>query len=138
MIDQAVGLHAPTWGRIGDFVGFEWIQVPDAERATTLSMMYAMCAPGFSDRYRGRLSDDDLALGDILVAGFPALFEAIAAWAAANSGYCVVHADYRLDNMLFGSPPDSPALTVVDWQTVAIGIGPSDIAYFCGAGMLPC
>ena len=65
------------------------------------------------------------------------MFEAIAAWSAANGGYCVVHADYRLDNMLFGSPPDSPALTVVDWQTAAIGIGPSDIAYFCGAGMLP-
>jgi hypothetical protein len=26
---------------------------------------------------------------------------------------------------------------VVDWQTATIGIGPADIAYFCGAAMLP-
>lgn len=137
VVDQAVGLHAPTWGRIDEYAELDWIHPPDPERAAGLGAMYALCAPGFADRYRGRLSDADLALGDTLVASFPRLFEVIATWAAANGGYCVVHADYRLDNMLFGVPPNSPALTVVDWQTVAIGIGPADIAYFCGAGMLP-
>jgi hypothetical protein len=28
-------------------------------------------------------------------------------------------------------------VTVVDWQTVAVNIGPADVAYFCGAGLLP-
>jgi hypothetical protein len=31
----------------------------------------------------------------------------------------------------------SPAVTVVDWQTIGVGIGPLDVAYFCGAGLLP-
>ncbi len=137
VIDQAVGLHAPTWGRIDDYADFEWLQRPDPDRAATLGGMYAMCAPGFVERYRGRLSDEDLALGDVLVQHYPRLFAATAEWAKANHGYCVVHADYRLDNILFGTPPASPPVTVVDWQTVAIGIGPADVAYFCGAGMLP-
>jgi hypothetical protein len=137
VVDQAVGLHAPTWGRTDDYAEFDWLHTPDAERATTLGAMYSMCAPGFVERYRGRLGDDDLALADRLVQLYPKLFEATAAWAAENGGYCVVHADYRLDNILFGSPPASPAVTIVDWQTAAIGVGPADIAYFCGAGLLP-
>jgi hypothetical protein len=137
VVDQAVGLHAPTWGRTDGYAGFEWLSQPDPEGAAALGAMYSMCAPGFAERYRGRLSDDDLLLGEALVQHYPQLFTATADWAAANHGYCVVHADYRLDNMLFGSPPASPAVTVVDWQTVTVGIGPADIAYFCGAGMLP-
>ncbi len=58
-------------------------------------------------------------------------------WADRHDAWCIVHGDYRLDNLLFGSPPASPELTVVDWQTVSIGIGPSDVAYFCGAGLVP-
>ena len=137
VIDQAAGLHAPTWGRAGDYVDLDWLQAPDAERAATLGGMYSMCAPGFVERYQGRLSDDDLTLADRLVQAYPMLFEATATWASQNGGYCVIHADYRLDNILFGTPPESPAVTIVDWQTASIGIGPFDIAYFCGAGMLP-
>ena len=137
VVDQAVGLHAPTWGRIEEYAELDWLHTPDVERATMLGAMYSMCAPGFVERYRGRLSDDDLALADELVRRSPRLFEVTVAWAAGNGGYCVIHADYRLDNILFGSPPMSPAVTVVDWQTVSIGIGPADIAYFCGAGLLP-
>ena len=137
VIDQAIGLHAPTWGRVDEYAGFDWLQAPDPERSATLAALYTMCAPGFVDRSRGRLAPDDLALADVLVAQAPEISAAIARWAAANGGFCVVHADYRLDNILFGEPPASPAITVVDWQTVAIGIGPADIAYFCGAGLLP-
>jgi hypothetical protein len=137
VIDQAVGLHAPTWGRTDEHADLDWLRRPDAERAANLGAMYSMFIPGFVERYRGRLSDDDLALGEALVQHYPQLSEATIAWAEANHGFCVVHADYRLDNILFGSPPASPAVTVVDWQTVSVGIGPSDVAYFCGAGMLP-
>jgi len=137
VVDQAVGLHAPTWGHTERYADFEWLQRPDAERAANLGAMYTMFMPGFGERYRGRLNDADLVLGEALVQHYPKLYAATAAWAAANHGFCVIHADYRLDNILFGSPPDSPAVTVVDWQTVSVGIGPSDIAYFCGAGLLP-
>lgn len=137
VVDQAVGLHAPTWGRVAEFSRFEWLQQPDRERADMLEAMYSMCAPGFVSRYRSRLDDEDLALAEVLIGHYPQIFEATSVWAARNQGHCVVHADYRLDNILFGSPLASPAVTVVDWQTVTIGIGPADIAYFCGAGLLP-
>ena len=32
--------------------------------------------------------------------------------------------------MLFGKAAGGRPLTVVDWQTVLLGVGPSDVAYF--------
>ncbi len=46
----------------------------------------------------------------------------------------VQHADYRLDNLLFGTGAGTPPVTVVDWQTVTLGPGPADVSYFLGAG----
>ena len=37
VIDQAVGLHAPTWGRTEHYADFEWLHRPDAERAANLA-----------------------------------------------------------------------------------------------------
>ena len=49
----------------------------------------------------------------------------------------VQHADYRLDNLLFGTDGGCPTVTVVDWQTVTLGPGPADVSYFLGAGLMP-
>ena len=46
------------------------------------------------------------------------------------------HGDYRLDNLLFGQTEASRPC-VVDWQTVSLGAGLSDVSYFCGAGLQP-
>ena len=46
---------------------------------------------------------------------------------------CLVHVDYRLDNMLFGGPYP---LAVVDWQSVALGCPVQDASYFLGTSLL--
>lgn len=134
-VDQAVGLHAPTWGDAPDL---RWLDGSyDEEHASLRSQMFGLLTPGFVDRYDARLAAEDLELASVLQAAYPRWVAAVADWAERHSGWCVVHGDYRLDNMLFGSPPSSPSLTVVDWQTAAVGVGPNDIAYYCGAGLLP-
>lgn len=137
-IDQAVGLHAPTWRADRGAGHLDWLAPVRADEDRELrTQMFELLTPGFVDRFRARLGSDVLELGTRLVASYPAWHNALVAWADANGAWCLVHGDYRLDNMLFGAPPASPALTIVDWQTVAIGIGPADIAYFLGAGLLP-
>ncbi|PKB82161.1 MAG: hypothetical protein BZY88_05180 [SAR202 cluster bacterium Io17-Chloro-G9] len=42
----------------------------------------------------------------------------------------VTHGDYRLDNMIFGTPESGRPLTVIDWQLPMIGPGVADVAYF--------
>lgn len=136
VVDAAVGLHAPTWGAAAELAHLDWLSVPSAERTEQMSGLVQLLWPGFEARYRGRLHDADLALGAALVERYRRWAEQTAEWAARAGGWCVVHGDYRLDNVLFGSA-NAPAVTIVDWQTVTVGIGPADIAYFCGAGLLP-
>ena len=61
---------------------------------------------------------------------------AIGTWLRNRPGpYAVQHGDYRLDNMLFGTPAGGYPLTVVDWQTVTWGPPLADASYFLGAGL---
>ncbi len=136
-IDQAVGLHGPTWGRTEALRVHDWLGFPSIERTQLMASLLQWAYPGFAERYADRLTADDLAIGIDLVRRYLQWSEHIEEWAARNGGWCVTHGDYRLDNMLFVGRSGGSDLVVVDWQTVTVGIGPSDIAYFCGAGLLP-
>src|SRR5690606_33927671 len=85
----------------------------------------------FLDRFGDRLSPTASAVAE----RFTPL---VGAWIRSDEGQplTLLHADYRLENMLFGRAPGVPALTTVDWQTPTLGAGPSDAAYFLG-GSLP-
>ena len=47
------------------------------------------------------------------------------------------HGDYRLDNLMFGTPEGGPDIAVVDWQTPNHGPGIVDVSYFLGAAVTP-
>ncbi|MCB0965521.1 MAG: phosphotransferase [Ilumatobacter sp.] len=136
VIDEAVGLHAPTWGRTEQWRGLDWLGFPNPERTMQMTGLLHMLLPGYLERFTGRMSDDDLDVGRLLVERYGRWTELVTAWAEGPGDWCVTHGDYRLDNLLLGRSSGAPAVTVVDWQTVAVGIGPADVAYFVGAGLL--
>jgi hypothetical protein len=132
VVDQMPGLHAPLWGdpSLGE-VG--WLSVPSPDGATAVAGFYQSLWPGFCERYAGRLSDEVCEIGT-------RFGRSLASWAArrAEGPLTLVHGDLRLDNVLFGPGADgAPQVTVVDWQTPAIGIGTDDLSYFLGAGLPP-
>jgi hypothetical protein len=135
-VDAAVGLHAPTWNRLAELESQPWLRRGGPEEVRQRAEMIAALAPGFLDRYAQRLDPEVLEIASALVAGFEAWVGAVGAW-GDRFGWCLTHGDYRLDNMLFGTSTNVRPLTVVDWQTISIGFGPADVAYFCGAGLLP-
>ena len=47
----------------------------------------------------------------------------------------VVHSDYRLENMVFGTASAGAPLTVIDWQLCEIGRGVADVAYLLAVSM---
>jgi hypothetical protein len=49
--------------------------------------------------------------------------------------FSLLHGDYRLDNMLFD--PARTRVTVVDWQTLAVGLPARDLAYFTATSLVP-
>ena len=49
--------------------------------------------------------------------------------------FCVVHGDYRLDNLLIDDRLTPPRITAVDWQTSGVTGPLTDVAYFIGASL---
>ncbi len=128
-VDALVGLHAPRWGD-DSLLDLEWVSARTPERAAETAGLYTMVFPGFVERYGERLGADVVAVGERLGTVVERWFTSF------MTPRTLIHGDYRLDNMLFGTSPAAP-LTVVDWQTAAVGHGPADLAYFLGAGLLP-
>lgn len=129
-IAEAARLHAPRWGdpeleRLG------FLRTPTEEAARMLQAIYQSVLPGFTERYQSRLDAEALGL-------IERLGGRLVEWLlGASSPHTLVHGDFRLDNMLFGTADGGYPLAVVDWQTVGLGPGPADVAYFLGAGLLP-
>jgi hypothetical protein len=122
-LDQAALLHAAYWAD----------PVLDDEPCLRRSPGYAEAVgqlltavwPGFLAGYGDALPPGGAALGERFVRALPA-------WSARDAApRCLVHGDYRVDNMMFG--PDG--VTVVDWQTVQQGAAAADVAYFLGASL---
>lgn len=125
-----VGLHAPRWGDATLAHQGAWLGPRLVGGGEALAEAYSAMAPGFVDRYADRLSADAAAT----VAGFAQVMHR---WVAPVDGpQTLTHNDYRLDNLLFGTDDTGTYAAVVDWQTVGLGPGVADVAYFVGAGLL--
>jgi aminoglycoside phosphotransferase (APT) family kinase protein len=87
--------------------------------------------PSWAERYDGRIDAEVVALGERLVPKLESYYAA-----AAGVTGSVIHGDYRLDNLLFGTTAGGPPVAVVDWQTHLWGDPLSDVSYFLGAGLV--
>jgi hypothetical protein len=119
---EAARLHGPRWGD-STLRDLPWLAAKEASPISP-GPVIAMLWPTFVERYGERLSEEAREVGAVLAAS--------ATWLDPCPDLAAVcHCDYRLDNMLFAAGH----VTVVDWQTVQLGVGTSDISYFLGAAM---
>lgn len=130
VVNAAAGLHGTTWNKEHELEQLSWIgpKTPDVIERTV--GFYNTTFDGFADRYIDRLSATEIETGRWLGSRLRAVLT------GHQLPRCLVHGDFRLDNMLFGDGVSSPSLVVVDWQTATSGYGPADVAYFVGAGLL--
>ena len=127
-MDEAAKLHAPVWAD-ATLADLPWLnRASDEGRAFYVEMM-ATLYPGFLARYGDRVDREVVAVGDRLAEQLDAYL------AHRPEPLTAAHGDYRLDNMLFS--PDGTAMTTVDWQTVSLAPGVSDISYFLGTSLTP-
>ena len=90
--------------------------------------MFLRSRPIFERRFAAQLSADDRRVLDWLEEHAPALQIAL----HGEAPIALVHGDFRLDNLLFD---DEPAPRVVEWQGVARGPAPYDVAYFLSGAL---
>jgi len=122
-------LHVPT---TNDHRLFErdWL----GGTKVALAPLYQAILPGLFATFLDRYHD---ANGDILslVRGFT---QRLGLFSAQQSNYpCVVHGDFRTDNLLFGARGGEVPLAVVDWQTVSVSSPFLDVAYFLITSLSP-
>jgi thiamine kinase-like enzyme len=61
--------------------------------------------------------------------------DSVARWMMLHPDrFSLLHGDYRLDNLMFA--PDG-SVTVVDWQTISVGLPARDLAYFLSTSLAP-
>ena len=127
-VGQMAGLHGPCW-EDPDLGARHWIDRSSPEANAFTASVVTGVFPGFLQRYGDRLEDEHVRLLEEFV-------ERIGGWMSRPRGpRTVVHADFRLDNLLF--TPDRPDPVVVDFQTVNWGAGAYDLAYFVGGCLEP-
>ena len=127
-MDELAKLHAPRWNdrRLADLA---WLNRNTPATLEVSASLLPGLLPGFVERYAARLEPEYLALGEQLMTN-------IGTWLRGRAEpFVIQHGDYRLDNMLFGTPAGGYPLTVVDWQTVVWGPPLADASYFLGAGL---
>jgi hypothetical protein len=123
---QLAHLHGPVWADRSLTSNPLISDQTSPERATSLSALYSLVAPGFLDRYAERLTPEEKEM--VRLVG-----NNLRAYTLNYGGDCtLIHIDYRLDNMMFGGPYP---LAVVDWQSPAFGCALNDVAYFTGTSV---
>lgn len=126
-IRQAAAIHAPSWGR-AELLEAAWLQPPPGQ-AERIAQMYPQAQAIFRERYGDELDPAMMALCEELAAQSERYFT------RRDPPQCLIHGDFRLDDMLFDVRGGQEPIAVLDWQTTATGRGMTDVAYFLGCGL---
>jgi hypothetical protein len=123
-------LHGPLLGDTS-LAEAPWLNREAPLNQAMITPLYA----GFVDRYGDQIAPGHRLVCESMVGAFDGYLAQESAAAQQGKIQGLVHGDYRLDNMLFGTAGADRALTVVDWQTVSWGPALTDLAYFLGCAL---
>jgi hypothetical protein len=130
-VEALAGLHGPSWCD-SQWLELSSISMPkpgDEAAAKGLGDVARMAADITIEKLGERMSAEDReTLTESMALVTPWLL-------AEVNRFALMHGDYRLDNMLFD--PDRTRVTVVDWQTMGIGLPARDLAYFTATSLVP-
>jgi Phosphotransferase enzyme family len=130
VVTALAGLHGPSWCDPSwlDFPGIAFAR-PDEAAAGGLGEVARMSAEITLDKLGDRMSAADRET-------FTTAMGLVTPWLLAERDrFALLHGDYRLDNLLFS--PDAAGVTVVDWQTLGVGLPARDLAYFTATSLKP-
>jgi len=130
VVDEAARLHASHWADPA-LDELPWVSGTKAAPPSQANAEAGQALwGGFRERYAARLSPAHIEVGERLAGRFGRYAE------TREGPRCLTHNDFRPDNMMFATPAGGRPVTVLDWQSVTLGVGAVDVAYFL-AGALP-
>jgi Phosphotransferase enzyme family len=122
------GLHGPSW------CDPHWLDLP----GLAFPRPGDASAKGLGDVAKMSADITCKKLGDRMSAGdretFATAMGLVTPWLfAERDRFALLHGDYRLDNLLFD--PGRSRVSVVDWQTLGVGLPARDLAYFTATSL---
>lgn len=117
VVTTLAALHAATWNT--PVAGVPSHDVPAQREGIAAGFRAGW--PVVEARFGDLIPETALRLAPALAERIGALIESL-----TTSPQCVVHADVRLDNILF----DGDDVVLLDWQSVCTSSGEQDLAYF--------
>ncbi len=130
-VEALAGLHGPSWGerRFFDLPSIVMPKPGDEAAAKGMGDVAVMAANITLEKLGGSVSDEDR---DTLLTSM----SLVTPWLLAEPDrFSLLHGDYRLDNLLYD--PDRTRVTVVDWQTMGVGLPARDLTYFTATSLAP-
>lgn len=122
---QLADQHAAFWND-DTLAGHAWLPIwNQPEMVAYIKASFPRAWPYCRSLYETQLTPQDAALGDGLGNALATLMEAI-----GTPPVTLLHGDARYDNLLYDAADPSVPPRTVDWQFVARGRGPQDLAYF--------
>ena len=128
-----VGLHGPTW-RDASLADAEWLNFADPVEAAQARSRSFFQWRHFRNSSTGTVSELSAEQTRTCSSAWPTRRASPSARRLGDV-FCAIHQDYRLDNLLLDTTRAPAALTVVDWQSLAIGHPLSDVSYFLGGNL---
>jgi hypothetical protein len=123
--------HA-AWWEAPELEGLDWLVDPDVD-SVALREAHDRWWPDFLDQARHQLPDPAREIGARLGEHRARIMRHL----TRTPPRTLLHADYKLDNLIFGTAGGSAPLVVLDWQLMRRGRGIFDVAFFLSQNLEP-
>lgn len=128
VVEALAGLHGPCWGEPA-WLELAEVAMPKPGDAAAAELM-GQAAVAAVEIVLARLGSElDQADHDTLRLAM----NLVGPWLADQPRYSLMHGDFRADNIMFH--PATGAVTIVDWQTIGVGMPTRDLASFTGSSL---
>ena len=125
MIDELARLHASFWNRVD---GLAWVpHIANSYHADNMLALTRVAWPNMARIFADFLDPTLAARGDEFTAALPALQMAM-----DTPPITLLHGDFRMENVFFGTQPHHRPTAIIDWQGPLRGRGMVDVGLMLG------
>jgi ecdysteroid kinase len=122
-------IHATWWNNVQN-PDLEWIPSMIGPRIELVDQILPGIFPAFAEGFAKYLPSGGLEIFETFTGNYMKINRVL----AERSPWTLVHQDFRVENLLFGTDTDNTVM-VLDWQGIGRGPGAYDLAYLLGGSM---
>lgn len=127
-LQALASIHAAWWGT--DASEAKELEQPASDPEAAVEMVaqfYRQAWPRFREDAAFIIPPEVTKFGELLLTQMAAIEHLL-----DGAPTTLLHGDFRLENMLFGTQHGAPICWIIDWEDIACGNAMSDVAWFLG------